>query len=158
LANLPTTYGLDNYWDEMAEDTCDIYAIKKGQKWNDLNADGIWDMGEPVRILDLAEDLIRLSGLEPGKDIEIVFTGIRPGEKLSEDLWDQGFAYLPTAHPDINRVDSEEVLSADDLETLVEKLIALARAGKPEEIINLLSETIPGASITMHEPELDMVE
>jgi FlaA1/EpsC-like NDP-sugar epimerase len=118
----------------------------------------ILDMGEPVRILDLAEDLIRLSGLEPGKDIEIIFTGIRPGEKLSEDLWDQGFAYLPTAHPDINRVDSEEVLSTDALETLVEKLIALARAGKPEEIINLLSETIPGASITMHEPELDMVE
>jgi FlaA1/EpsC-like NDP-sugar epimerase len=118
----------------------------------------ILDMCEPVRILDLAEDLIRLSGLEPGKDIEIVFTGIRPGEKLSEDLWDQGFAYLPTAHPDINRVDSEEILNADDLEALVEQLIALARAGKPEEIINLLSETIPGASITMHEPELDMVE
>ena len=45
---LPAKYGLDNYWDDMAEDTCDIYAVKKGQKWNDLNADGIWDMGEPV--------------------------------------------------------------------------------------------------------------
>ena len=118
----------------------------------------ILDMGEPVLILDLAEDLIRLSGLEPGKDIEITFTGIRPGEKLSEDLWDKGFAYLSTSHPDIHRVDSEEVLSSQDLESLVDKLISLARSGKPEAIINLLSETIPGAAITMHKPELDMVE
>jgi len=118
----------------------------------------ILDMGEPVLILDLAEDLIRLSGLEPGKDIEIVFTGIRPGEKLSEDLWDKDFAYLPTSHPDIHRVESEEVLSSANLEALVEQLIDLARTGKPEAIINLLSETIPGAAITMHEPKLDMVE
>jgi FlaA1/EpsC-like NDP-sugar epimerase len=116
------------------------------------------DMGEQVRILDLAEDLIRLSGLEPGKDIEITFSGIRPGEKLSEDLWDQGFAYSPTAHPDINQVDSEEVLSAEELNTVVDRLVALAREGKPDEILKILSETIPGASIQRHEPNLDMVE
>jgi FlaA1/EpsC-like NDP-sugar epimerase len=118
----------------------------------------ILDMGQPVRIVDLAEDLIRLSGLEPGKDIEIVYTGIRPGEKLSEDLWEKGFAYSPTTHPDIHRVDSEEVLSSEKLEAVVAQLATLAREGKPEAIQILLSEVIPGAAIQTIEAELDMVE
>lgn len=115
-------------------------------------------MGEPVRILDLAEDLIRLSGLEPGKDIEIVFSGIRPGEKLSEDLWDKGFAYSPTSHPDIHQVDSEEIMSSEDLHMMVNDLVQLAREGKSEDILHLLSETIPGASIHTHETDLDRIE
>ena len=118
----------------------------------------ILDMGQPVRIVDLAEDLIRLSGLEPGKDIEIVFTGIRPGEKLTEDLWDTGFAYSPTAHPDIHQVESEEVLSSEKLEAIVEQLAALAREGNPDAIQALLAEAIPGAHIQSYEAQLDMVE
>jgi FlaA1/EpsC-like NDP-sugar epimerase len=118
----------------------------------------ILDMGQPVRILDLAEDLIRLSGLEPGKDIEIVFSGIRPGEKLSEDLWDKGFAYSSTSHPDIHKVDTEAVLSSDALGNLVDQLIEYAREGKPEKIRTLLSEVIPGASIQTQSTDLDMVE
>lgn len=118
----------------------------------------ILDMGQPVKILELAEDLIRLSGLEPGRDIEIVFSGIRPGEKLSEDLWDKGFAYSPTPHPDIHRVDSEGIMSSEKLKAVVDELIQLARAGRQEEIITLLGETIPGASIQTQEPDLNMVE
>jgi len=118
----------------------------------------ILDMGEPVKILDLAEDLIRLSGLEPGKDIDIIFSGIRPGEKLSEDLWDKGFAYSPTSHPDIHQVDSEEIITSEVLHVIVSDLIRMAREGKSEEILRLLSETIPGASIHTHETDLDRIE
>ena len=59
------------------------------------------DMGEPVRIYDLALDLIRLSGLTEGEDIEIVFTGVRPGEKLYEELFFSGDEVLKTSHPKI---------------------------------------------------------
>ncbi|QRN82924.1 polysaccharide biosynthesis protein [Chloroflexota bacterium] len=118
----------------------------------------VLNMGEQVKIQDLAEDLIRLSGLEPNKDIEIIYTGIRPGEKLSEDLWDQGFAYSHTNHPDINQVDSEEALSSDELNAILDKLVTLAHAGKPEEILEILSQTIPGAAIQAQSAHLDMVE
>lgn len=59
------------------------------------------DMGEPIRILDLAEELIRLSGLIPHKDIDIVFTGLRPGEKLSEELLTKGEGIMETCHEKI---------------------------------------------------------
>lgn len=61
----------------------------------------VLDMGEPVKIVDLARDLITLSGLKPGEDIEIVFSGIRPGEKLYEELSTEGEDISQTAHPKI---------------------------------------------------------
>lgn len=65
----------------------------------------VLEMGQPVRILDLAENLIRLSGLEPHKDIEIVFTGVRPGEKLVESLIDEGETSAPSGWEGIVRVE-----------------------------------------------------
>lgn len=65
------------------------------------------DMGEPVRIVDLAADMIRLSGLEVDKDIEITVVGMRPGEKLSEELQADGETYLPTRHPKIMIADRQ---------------------------------------------------
>jgi FlaA1/EpsC-like NDP-sugar epimerase len=56
------------------------------------------DMGEPVRIRDLAEELIKLSGLQPGRDIEIVYTGVRPGEKLLEELYFDAERMTKTRH------------------------------------------------------------
>jgi FlaA1/EpsC-like NDP-sugar epimerase len=115
-------------------------------------------MGEQIRILDLAEDLIRLSGLEPEKDIEIVFTGIRPGEKLSEDLWDQWAHFEPTAHADILRLVDEDILSSQVLSRAVNELAYLAGEGDVEAIVHLLDETIPGAAVrSMPPPDLTSV-
>ncbi|MDL5051579.1 nucleoside-diphosphate sugar epimerase/dehydratase [Oscillatoria amoena NRMC-F 0135] len=61
----------------------------------------IFDMGQPVRIVDLAKKMIRLSGFEPGKDIEIVYTGLRDGEKLYEELLNNEEDTIPTHHPKI---------------------------------------------------------
>jgi FlaA1/EpsC-like NDP-sugar epimerase len=63
----------------------------------------VLDMGEPIKILDLATDLIRLSGLEVGSDIEIRFTGTRPGEKLYEELFFNSENAHPTGHPKVLR-------------------------------------------------------
>jgi FlaA1/EpsC-like NDP-sugar epimerase len=112
----------------------------------------VLNMGQQVRILDLAEDLIRLSGLEPGKDIEIVFTGIRPGEKLSEDLWDEGFQFKATDHPDIYRLENTEPLVGAPLYQFVDELVQLARDGDPQEIIDLLDQQIPGAVVNLTPP------
>jgi FlaA1/EpsC-like NDP-sugar epimerase len=59
------------------------------------------DMGEPVRILDVAERLIRLSGRIPGRDVPIVITGVRPGEKMAEDIVAPEEEQLPSGHPAI---------------------------------------------------------
>ena len=110
------------------------------------------NMGQQVRILDLAEDLIRLSGLEPGKDIEITFTGIRPGEKLSEDLWEEGIEYQKTPHPDIFRVEAEESNIPANLAQTVEELQNLAHESEASAIISLLDETIPDGSVQATPP------
>jgi FlaA1/EpsC-like NDP-sugar epimerase len=110
------------------------------------------NMGQQVCILDLAEDLIRLSGLEPGKDVEIVFTGIRPGEKLSEDLWEKGVEYKKTEHPEIFRAEAEEAILPADLDKLVEELHHLARESEVSAILRLLDESIPDGKIEVTPP------
>lgn len=114
------------------------------------------NMGEQVRIRDLAEDLIRLSGLEPGRDIEIVYTGILPGEKLSEQLYDDGAPYDQTAHPDIFRLTNEEGLPGQRLADLIAALASLAAHADRSGIVRLLDETIPGSSIQSTPPPQDI--
>jgi FlaA1/EpsC-like NDP-sugar epimerase len=112
----------------------------------------VLNMGEQVRILDLAEDLIRLSGLEPDKDIEIVFTGIRPGEKLSEELWDAWAQYEPTAHPEIVLLSDQDLITGDALHHIVNELTHLAREGDSSAIVRVLDECIPQAAISSLPP------
>jgi FlaA1/EpsC-like NDP-sugar epimerase len=112
-------------------------------------------MGDQVRILDLAEDLIRLSGLEPGKDIEITYTGIRPGEKMSEELWDRWTQHEPTEHPDIVLLADEELLTGSNLQDTVDDLIHKAREGDSNAIVRILDGCIPGAAVrSMPTPDI----
>ncbi|MEJ5225779.1 MAG: polysaccharide biosynthesis protein, partial [Anaerolineales bacterium] len=114
------------------------------------------NMGEPVRIRDLAEDLIRLSGLEPGRDIEIVYTGIRPGEKLSEQLFDEGTPYEKTAHPDIVRLTGQDILPTAQLEQVIADLTRLTTSADRAAIVRLLDAVVPGSAIQSTPPPEDL--
>jgi len=117
----------------------------------------VLDMGEPVRVFDLAMDLIRLSGLEPGADIEVHFTGARPGEKLFEELFFKGAHVVPTDHPKILRARDSE---ADDhtVESIA-TLVQAARENRSESHIRrLLTRLIPEYSANVDTGEYPAVE
>jgi FlaA1/EpsC-like NDP-sugar epimerase len=80
----------------------------------------VLDMGEPIRIVDLATDLIRLSGLQVGNEVDIQFTGTRPGEKLFEEMFCNGEEVLPTSHPKVLRARQTDlpIAIAERLEAL----------------------------------------
>jgi FlaA1/EpsC-like NDP-sugar epimerase len=84
----------------------------------------VLDMGEPVRIVDLAEDVIKLSGFTL-EEIPISYTGVRPGEKLTEALWESDAVVTPTAHPDVLRV--EEPAGGVDVDRMLGDLAAAVR-------------------------------
>jgi len=102
----------------------------------------ILDMGQPVRIIDLAHDLIRLSGLEPEKDIEIRFTGIRPGEKLFEELSTIGEGIERTTHPKIFN-GTYDPPHLPTLRAQLEPLDALCKASNPSAIRGALTQLVP---------------
>ncbi len=129
-----------------------VYLVLQAARMGTGGETFVLNMGQQVRILDLAEDLIRLSGLEPGRDIEIVFTGVKPGEKLSEDLWDEGHQFNVTEHPDIFKLDVTEPLRGEQLTQLVDELINLAREGNVSEIVQLLDQLIPGSEVRSEPP------
>ncbi len=100
----------------------------------------VFDMGESVKIIDLAKKMIRLSGLEVGKDIEIKLTGLRPGEKLYEELLSKDENTLPTHHPKILK--AKERISETSLEE-IESLINLLESQDNIEIVKKMKEIIP---------------
>jgi len=102
----------------------------------------VLDMGEPIRIVDLATDLIRLSGLEVGRDIEIRYTGIRPGERLDEEPFFRDEEVLPTTHPKILRATHDAIPS--DARTAVDLLVEAARDDRTEgDLRRLLKMFVP---------------
>jgi FlaA1/EpsC-like NDP-sugar epimerase len=101
----------------------------------------VLDMGEPVRIVDLAADMIRLSGLEVDRDIEIVFIGLRPGEKLFEELHYPDARYLPTRHPKIMVLGGAR-RDPKELHDAVERLLNLDN-NDPWRIVKDLRALVP---------------
>jgi FlaA1/EpsC-like NDP-sugar epimerase len=102
----------------------------------------VLDMGDPVRIIDLAEELIRLSGLTPYEDIDIVVTGLRPGEKLFEELLIDGEGILPTAHDKI-KVLAPVHIDLQPVRDELERLYSAARSNAVHELIESLKRLVP---------------
>lgn len=102
----------------------------------------IFDMGQPVKITDLALKMIKLAGLQPDKDIKIVYTGLRPGEKLYEELLNAGERTMPTHHPKIKIAQvityPYEAVAAD-----IEELIELNKGQDDEAIVNKMKDIVP---------------
>jgi FlaA1/EpsC-like NDP-sugar epimerase len=102
----------------------------------------VLEMGEPVRIVDLARQMIRLAGLRPDRDIAIEFTGLRPGEELHEELFHDGEAALPTANPAL-RLAQPRTADYAMLARSLDELEEAARAGRVGRALDLLHRLVP---------------
>jgi len=108
-------------------------------------ADGgifVLDMGEPVKIVDLARRMIRLAGLRPDEDIEIRFTGLRPGERLFEELFHGKEAPRPTAYPGL-LVAAPRTADAALVGRAIDEIAAAARSGNPRAALQQLARLVP---------------
>jgi FlaA1/EpsC-like NDP-sugar epimerase len=101
----------------------------------------VLDMGEPIRILDLARNMIRLSGKEPDVDVPITFIGSRPGEKIHEELFAEGETWKPTTHQKIVALDVSPVDRAW-LEEKLDELEALVEGGETLELVGRLAAIV----------------
>jgi FlaA1/EpsC-like NDP-sugar epimerase len=101
----------------------------------------VLDMGEPVKIVDLATDLIRLCGFEPGKDIDVQFTGIRPGEKLYEEMFFHEEHAVPTNHPKLLRAKKAGI--PEGLMRRIDRLVAATDTSEEEELREMLVALVP---------------
>ena len=102
----------------------------------------VLDMGEPVKIYDLAENLIKLSGFEPHKDIKIEITGLRPGEKLYEELLMNEEGLTETKHKKIF-IGKPGEFEFDDIEKKINELLNIAISGNEQKLREKLKEYVP---------------
>lgn len=115
------------------------------------------NMGEPVKIVDLAKELIHLSGYEVNKDIDIVFTGLRPGEKLFEELFIEGEEYEKTEHEKLLIVKNASQIIPSYLDITVENLLGVAAKNDADSIMLLLSQLVVGYKPKLPE-EISLLE
>jgi FlaA1/EpsC-like NDP-sugar epimerase len=103
----------------------------------------VLDMGEQIRIVDLAENLIRLSGFVPYEDIKIEFTGLRPGEKLYEELFDESEKIMPTFNDKLRIAVPSEVPSPNALAAHLESLYRIVSYNSPDDLIAEIRKIVP---------------
>jgi FlaA1/EpsC-like NDP-sugar epimerase len=109
-----------------------------------------------VRVVDLAKEMILLSGLRPLKDIDIVYTGIRPGEKLFEELSFKSECMSKTRHPKIF-IGQMGDPPGDKIFRIIDQLIQLSGQGNEADIKRVLSELIPDAQFEQTKPPAPMI-
>jgi FlaA1/EpsC-like NDP-sugar epimerase len=102
----------------------------------------LFDMGEPVKIVDLARKMIRLAGYEPGKDVKIIFTGLRPGEKLYEELLNKHEEVIPTHHHKILAAKTSPYNYAK-MEEVIEELLQIANTYNDEKVVQKMKSILP---------------
>jgi FlaA1/EpsC-like NDP-sugar epimerase len=102
----------------------------------------VLDMGEPVKIVDLAHQMIRLAGLRPDRDIAIEFIGLRPAEKLHEELFHPAEPLMPTASPAI-RLAAPRTADYAMLARSIDELEEVARSRREERVLQLLERLVP---------------
>ena len=102
----------------------------------------IFDMGKPIKILNMAEHMIRLSGLKPYKDIDIQITGLRPGEKLYEELLNDSALTLPTYHPKI-MITKVPVDNFNEVDRKIQAIIDATSQTKRKKVVKKLKELVP---------------
>lgn len=102
----------------------------------------VFDMGHSVKIIDLAKKMIRISGLTLGKDIQIVYTGLRPGEKLYEELLTDKENTIPTHHPQI-MIGKVQSYSFEEISKEIEDLIALFNKQNNMDIVGKMKKIVP---------------
>jgi FlaA1/EpsC-like NDP-sugar epimerase len=110
------------------------------------------DMGPPIKILDLAHALIRSRGMRPGSDIEIVFSGLRPGELMSEELLASDEGVRPTTDPSIMDVVAPYIPSESDLAWTIERIQTLAMEGRSDELVRTLKKAVRNMGRPQDEP------
>lgn len=102
----------------------------------------VFDMGKPVKIIDMAKKMIQLAGLEEGKDIKIVFSGLRPGEKLYEELLATAELTLPTHHEKIS-IAKVRIYSYLEISKSINQLIEITKSKNNEAIVRKMKEMVP---------------
>jgi O-antigen biosynthesis protein WbqV len=111
----------------------------------------VLDMGDPVRIVDLAKQMIRLAGLRPGEDIQIQFTGLRQGEKLTEELFHDAEALMMTSVKGI-QLASPRTADHAMLSRAIDGLIEVARQGRADETVGRLRSLLPEYALNADAP------